>query len=361
MKRLTSQRTSTALFFVRYTILYRKYRHTRGTHVQSGTLKQTGATLTSPKPSKEQPHHLVIDKNEGGSRLDRVLIRQLGAEKRTLIMRLIRKGNVRLNGKRVKPETRVHTGDHIFLPLSLRQSQGSSSHQKAQQHAPLHNLTTLYEDHDLLVLDKPAGLVVHSGSRHDSGLIERLKIQRNLPELRLAHRLDRDTSGCLLLAKNLHSLRKLTDSFRKHHIHKTYWAWVSGHPYPYAGRMQSKLLKGITQGGERMVVSADEGQEAVTDLQTILLQKYNDWAYSLVALQPHSGRTHQLRVQLQQEGHAILGDPKYASKEELKAYKDIHGKGLALHAWRLRLRHPVTNKQLEFRAPWPKRWAHFSI
>jgi len=322
------------------------------------TLKQMGAALASLEPEKERPTHLTIDKNECGSRIDRVLIRQLGSAKRSLIMRLIRKGNVRVNNKRVKPESRVNQGDKVFLPNSLREQ--ASKQTQATNIQPIRNLVTLYEDDDLLVLDKAAGTVVHGGSGHDLGLIERLKIQLELPELRLAHRLDRDTSGCLLLAKNLHSLRKLTESFRERDAHKTYLAWVSGHPYPYAGRMQSKLLKGITQSGERMVVSAEEGQEAITDLQTVLLREHQGWAYSLVALQPHSGRTHQLRVQLQHEGHAILGDPKYADKSDIKAYKNIKGKGLALHAWRLRFKHPSTGQALEFCAPWPKRWAHFT-
>jgi 23S rRNA pseudouridine955/2504/2580 synthase len=322
------------------------------------TLKQMEALLASSEAKKERPVHLVIDKNEDGSRLDRVLIRLLGQCKRTLIMRLIRKGNVRVNDKRMKPESRVKAGDKVFLPNSLQKDKSLATQEKKS--LPIRNLVTLYEDDDLLILDKPAGIVVHGGSGHDLGLIERLKIQLNLPELRLAHRLDRDTSGCLLLAKKLHSLRKLTANFREHNAQKTYLAWVSGHPYPYAGRMQSKLLKGVTQSGERMVISADEGQVAITDLQTVLLREHQGWAYSLVALQPHSGRTHQLRVQLQHEGHAILGDPKYAEKSDLKAYKNIQGKGLALHAWRLRFKHPNSGKALDIRAPWPQRWAHFT-
>jgi 23S rRNA pseudouridine955/2504/2580 synthase len=343
------------------------YRHTRGTHVQSAALKQTGATLASSELKNEKKPHLIIDENEDKSRIDRVLCRLLGQEKRTLILRLIRKGNVRVNGKRIKPEFRVHEGDSIFLPASLRPH--SSEEHTSEQHSPnqqvqtfmpaIKNLITLYEDDDLLIIDKQAGIVVHGGSGHDVGLVERLKAQLNLPELRLAHRLDRDTSGCLLLAKNLKTLRKLTESFRNRDAHKTYLAWVTGHPYPYAGRMQSKLLKGVTQSGERMVVNSEHGQEAITDLQTILLREHEGWQYSLVALQPHSGRTHQLRVQLQQEGHAILGDPKYAEKADTKHYKTIKGKGLALHAWRLRFEHPSTGKILECRAPWPKRWAHF--
>ncbi|WP_038247619.1 RluA family pseudouridine synthase [Ghiorsea bivora] len=313
--------------------------------------------MASSELKNEKKPHLIIDKNEDNSRIDRVLCRLLGQEKRTLILRLIRKGNVRVNSKRIKPEFRVHEGDSVFLPASLRPD---APEQQAQTFMPtIKNLITLYEDDDLLIIDKQAGIVVHGGSGHDVGLVERLKVQLNLPELRLAHRLDRDTSGCLLLAKNLKTLRKLTESFRNRDAHKTYLAWVAGHPYPYAGRMQSKLLKGVTQSGERMVVDSEHGQEAITDLQTVLLREHADWRYSLVALQPHSGRTHQLRVQLQQEGHAILGDPKYAEKGDLKHYKTIKGKGLALHAWRLRFEHPSTGKILECRAPWPKRWAHF--
>jgi len=314
--------------------------------------------LASLEQKQDKQPHIIIDENEDGSRLDRVLCRLLGQEKRTLILRLIRKGNVRVNGKRAKLNLRLTQNDAIFLPASLRSDATEKPQITTAQ--PIKNLITLYEDDDLMVIDKAVGMVVHGGSGHDSGLIERLKAQLNLPELRLAHRLDRDTSGCLLLAKNLATLRTLTESFRNREAHKTYLAWVTGHPYPYAGRMQSKLLKGITQGGERMVVDSEHGQEAITDLQTVLLKEQQGWQYSLVALQPHSGRTHQLRVQLQQEGHAILGDPKYAEKEDIKKYKNIRGKGLALHAWRLRFKHPSTGETLECRAPWPKRWAHFN-
>ncbi|MDX8395483.1 MAG: RluA family pseudouridine synthase [Mariprofundaceae bacterium] len=300
---------------------------------------------------------LMIDKNEHGSRLDRVLIRRIGQEKRSLIMRLIRKGNVRLNGKRVKPEVRVNEGDELFLPASLRDNAENDSTQAPTiSHINLDNIPILYEDDALLVLNKPAGIVVHGGSGHDVGLIEALKVHRNLPDLRLAHRLDRDTSGCLLLAKELHVLRALTESFRERTAHKTYLAWVTGHPYPYAGRMQSKLSKGIVRGGERMVIDSEDGKDAITDYQVILTAAHHNWPYSLIALQPESGRTHQLRVQLQNENHAILGDPKYAEREDLQHFKDIKGKGLALHAWRLKIQHPVSGESLDLRAEWPKRW-----
>jgi len=301
---------------------------------------------------------LTIDQNEEGSRLDRVLIRHLGSSQRSLILRLIRKGNVRVNKKRVKPEVRLFSGDRVFLPLSLREAESQdpaaiplSLQRKAER------LQILFEDKWLLVVNKPAGLVVHGGSGHDAGLIEALKELRALPELRLAHRLDRDTSGVLLMAKNLEALRKLSESFRERDMQKTYFALISGHPFVHAGRISSKLAKGVVRGGERMVIDSEQGKESVTDYQVMIEYERDGFDYAMVALNPHSGRTHQLRVQLQGEGHAILGDGKYGQKSELVSYKSIGGRGLMLHAWRLRFDHPVTGKALEFKARWPDNWS----
>ncbi len=305
-------------------------------------------------------HHndtLTIDNSEDGSRLDRVLVRRLGSSRRTLILRLIRKGNVRVNKKRSKPESRVNSGDRIFLPLSLREpDQQNSADIPTSLLVRAEALPVLYEDQCLLAVDKPAGMVVHGGSGHDAGLIEALKQLRNLPELRLAHRLDRDTSGVLLMAKNLEVLRKLTESFRERDMQKTYFALICGHPFTHAGRMISKLAKGVIRGGERMVIDMEEGKESVTDYQVMVEFECEGFDYAMVALNPHSGRTHQLRVQLQNEGHAILGDKKYAGRDELAAYKGLGGHGLMLHAWRLRFNHPVTGETLELMAPWPDNW-----
>jgi len=302
---------------------------------------------------------LTIDKDEEGSRLDRVLIRHLGVSHRSLILRLIRKGNVRVNKKRVKPEARVTAGDTIFLPMSLREpEQQESVTIPLSLQRKVERLPILFEDDYLLVVNKPAGLVVHGGSGHDAGLIEALKEQRKLPDLRLAHRLDRDTSGVLLMAKNLEALRRLTESFRERDMQKTYFALIAGHPFAHAGRMSSRLAKGAVRGGERMVIDSDEGKESMTDYQVMIRYARDDFDYAMVALNPYSGRTHQLRVQLQNEGHSILGDGKYAGKEELTAYKALGGRGLMLHAWRLRFDHPITGRALEFKAPWPDNWDH---
>ena len=304
---------------------------------------------------------LHVDADEGGSRLDRLLIRHLGDVGHGLISRLIRKGNVRINRKRAKPESRVQAGDEIFLPASLRQPQQSPA--EGQLPATLlrrvAETPVLFEDEWLLVVNKPAGLVVHGGSGHEAGLIEALKELRGLSDLRLAHRLDRDTSGVLLLAKSLGALRRLTESFRERDMQKSYLALVAGHPYAAAGRMRSKLAKGVVQGGERMVVDAESGKEAVTDYQVMIEYERDGFRYALLALNPHSGRTHQLRVQLQGEGHAILGDGKYADKEALAAYRAKGGRGLMLHAWRLRFEHPVSHASMELKAPWPESWQPF--
>jgi len=305
---------------------------------------------------------ICVPSDEGGSRLDRMLLRCLGNEKRTLIMRLIRKGNVRVNGKRCKPNHHLEVNDEVFVPASLRQNDVEELRRDdvpAGLLRQVEQMPILFEDEWLVVINKPAGLVVHGGSGHDAGLIEALKVSRDLPDLRLAHRLDRDTSGVLLLAKNLQALRKLTESFRERDMDKTYMAWVQGHPEPHAARMKSKLSKGVSIAGERMVVDDDEGKESITDYQVVVEREKDGFDYALVALKPHSGRTHQLRVQLQNEGHAILGDSKYAEKEVLKQFKSLGGKGLMLHAWRLRLLHPMTQQELVFSAPFPKRMMIF--
>jgi 23S rRNA pseudouridine955/2504/2580 synthase len=157
------------------------------------------------------------------------------------------------------------------------------------------------------------------------------------------------------LAKNLEALRHLTEDFRERDMDKTYLAWVTGHPEPSAARMTSHLSKGVTVAGERMVVNDDDGKLSVTDYQVMQMVKNDTMDYALLALKPHSGRTHQLRVQLQQEGHPILGDEKYATRDGLKLFKCMGGKGLMLHAWRLKVVHPMTQENMTFLASFPER------
>ncbi|MDQ6975063.1 MAG: RluA family pseudouridine synthase [Mariprofundaceae bacterium] len=296
--------------------------------------------------------YIFIDKNEDNSRLDRVLLRKTASTQRGLIMRLIRKGNIRLNGKRTQASQRVLTGDKIFIPACLRTNPEKPSAPTGVIRIP----GIIFEDEALLILNKPAGMVVHGGSGHQHGLIEQLKAHYQSDDLRLAHRLDRDTSGCLILAKQLPALRHITEQFRLRTAKKTYFAWVTGHPSPAAATIKSRLSKGKLQSGERMVVNDQDGKESITNFQTILHTSWQDWPVSLLALQPYSGRTHQLRVHMQQEGHTILGDAKYADKTALANYHKRGGRGLALHAWRIRFTHPYRKNTIDVRASWPDTW-----
>ncbi|RMH62287.1 MAG: RluA family pseudouridine synthase [Zetaproteobacteria bacterium] len=301
---------------------------------------------------------LRIAADEDNSRLDRVLIRRLGAERRPLILRLIRKGNVRLNRKRARPESRVRQGDEVFLPASLRQP----VYDKPEAGIPRALLNragevrVLYEDDALLAVDKPAGIVVHAGSGYHAGLIEALREVRGLADLRLAHRLDRDTSGVLLMAKNLNALRRLHEAFRAHDMQKVYLALVAGHPRATRGRLHGFLQKGVVRGGERVVRDDRQGKEALTDYQLMLRLRWQGLSGALLALKPYSGRTHQLRVQLADAGHAILGDGKYGAREENRRFRALGGRRLALHAWRLRFAHPDDGCTMEIRASWPEEW-----
>ncbi len=317
-----------------------------------------GADLASKPPTQPQeiPAHLTVTPDEDGSRLDRMLIRRLGASRRSLILRLIRKGNVRVNRKRARPDARVSCGDVVFLPASLRSIEERPAGVPAWLVERARALEVLYEDESLLAVNKPAGLVVHGGSGYEAGLIEAIREARNLPELRLAHRLDRDTSGVLLMAKSLGALRSVAASFRDRSLRKTYLALIAGHPKAHAGRMVARLVKGVVRGGERVVVGDERGKEARTDFQVVMHLRRQGLAYALIALRPHSGRTHQLRVQLAEQGHPILGDGKYGLRTANKAFRELGGRGLALHAWRLRLRHPVHHRMLELVAPVPEGW-----
>lgn len=310
--------------------------------------------MTSQAKENVLPPRLCVGADEAGSRLDRVLLRRLGAAARPLIMRLIRKGNVRVNGKRARAEKRLAAGDIIFLPQSLRRPQPPQHRAAVLKQV---ELPSLYEDAHLLVVNKAGGIAVHAGSGHAGGVIDVLRRETGLAELRLIHRLDKDTSGCLLLAKNLRAARALAEDFRAQRINKTYLAWVEGHPQTATGRLCGRLAKGVLRGGERMVMQHTEGRPAQTDYRTILHAVVDGWPIALLALMPASGRTHQLRVQLMAAGHAILGDRKYGKRGACKRFRAFGGKGLALHAWRLRFHHPLTLAVVDVRAPWPGWWS----
>jgi len=209
----------------------------------------------------------------------------------------------------------------------------------------------LYEDEAFLVLNKPAGFAVHGGSGINSGIIEGLRqIRPEAHFLELVHRLDRDTSGCLLVAKKRSALRKLHELFRDDHVHKTYIALLAGQWARKKLVVTAPLLKNVSKGGERMVVISQAGKEAETLFRRLKLFRDS----TLVEASPKTGRTHQIRVHAASLGHPIVGDDRYGIDEVNRGFKARGYKRMFLHAEKLKFQHPVTGEPLTILAPLPQ-------
>lgn len=265
---------------------------------------------------------------EAGQRLDNFLLRQVAGVPKTRIYRAIRKGEVRVNKGRAKPEYRVQAGDSVRIPpLSVRESETPAKPSKGWEQRIRD--AVLIDNADLLVINKPTGLAVHGGSGVRLGLIEALRSL--FPEARyleLVHRLDRDTSGLVLIAKNARVLRELHQQLREDRVDKRYWALVAGKWPAYHKSVSAPLAKRQTASGERIVKVAADGKAAKTDIR--VLERLP--SATLVEAKPISGRTHQIRVHAQHVGHPILGDSKYQSDRSIQATADANLKRLFLHA-----------------------------
>ena len=265
---------------------------------------------------------------EAGQRLDNFLLRQVAGVPKTRIYRAIRKGEVRVNKGRAKPEYRVQAGDSVRIPpLSVRESETPAKPSKGWEQRIRD--AVLIDNADLLVINKPTGLAVHGGSGVRLGLIEALRSL--FPEARyleLVHRLDRDTSGLVLIAKNARVLRELHQQLREDRVDKRYWALVAGKWPAYHKSVSAPLAKRQTASGERIVKVAADGKAAKTDIR--VLERFP--SAPLVEAKPISGRTHQIRVHAQHVGHPILGDSKYQSDRSIQATAGANLKRLFLHA-----------------------------
>lgn len=274
--------------------------------------------------------YVQIEASVAGQRLDNYLIRILKGVPKSYIYRLIRTGQVRINKKRVQPSSKLLEGDFVRLP-PVR----TASEKPIQVNAAFetHLLTQiLFEDENLMVLNKPTGLAVHGGSGVHLGVIEALRhIRQDLPYLELVHRLDKETSGCILLAKKRSILRKLQSLFEEREVQKIYWALLYGR---WKGKkvqyVDVALSRETVASGERIVRMREEGKASKT--RFVLLKNYSDACF--VEASPKTGRTHQIRVHSASLGHPIIGDAKYASTlkiTSLKAQKKIASR-LYLHA-----------------------------
>lgn len=298
-------------------------------------------------PSKVS--YLTVDAEQAGQRLDNFLMKHLKGAPKSLIYRIVRSGEVRVNKGRADVTYRVLEGDQIRVP-PIRLSE-ERPRLETEQAARGPALPIVFEDEAMLVIDKPAGLAVHGGSGVSFGVIEQLRALRPTAKfLELVHRLDRETSGLLLVAKKRSALVALHEMLRDDRgIDKRYLALVKGRFPDPRRHVRFKLLKYSTDSGERRVRVAPEGQDA----HTVFNRRRRFAEATLLEAELKTGRTHQIRVHLAQSGFPILGDDKYGDFALNKALPRQGLKRMFLHAWRLRLPHPLSGEPLELEAPLP--------
>ncbi len=270
---------------------------------------------------------LVEIDEHAGQRIDNYLLRELAGVPRSRVYRMLRKGEVRINGQRVGPDHRLVKGDKVRVPP------WHGAARDPGQAAPglIAHLTAciLYEDAGIIVLNKPAGIAVHGGSGVNLGVVEALRQRSGDERLELAHRIDRDTSGILVLARRRSALIELHAAFRDGQVRKTYDAIVHGRWARNKRSVQAPLERVLAGGGERRVrVSNAAGKAARTDFE--LKQATTD--FSWIRAFPHTGRTHQIRVHCKAAGHPIVGDDKYAGDERVSAVRALGVRRLCLHA-----------------------------
>jgi 23S rRNA pseudouridine955/2504/2580 synthase len=310
-------------------------------------------TINNKGSNPTKAYFVEVDNEHQGQRLDNFLFSHLKGVPKSHVYRIIRKGEVRINKGRVRQTTRLQTGDNIRIP-PIRQSQSDGYTIDPQHYNFLHN-AIIFEDDALLVLNKPAGMAVHAGSGIKVGVIEALRALRtDLHYLELAHRLDRETSGCLLLAKKASVLRVLNEDFKnssmKHsRMDKRYLALTMGRWHGAERRITKPLNTQAKRHGERIVVVDEKGRYASSIMRPI---STSDEA-SLISVKLLTGRTHQVRVHALSEGHPLAGDKKYGNPDFNKALKSHGLTRLFLHASSLQLTHPVSQDKLRVVAPLP--------
>jgi 23S rRNA pseudouridine955/2504/2580 synthase len=293
-----------------------------------------------------------VDASEGdaGQRLDNFLIRVLKGVPRTHVYRLLRKGEVRVNSRRAKPDQRLEAGDRVRLP-PIRRPEGSSERPRPAS-ASLQKLLTdaiVYEDSDLLVVNKPAGVAVHGGSGMSHGVIEALRSARpDQPELDLVHRLDRETSGCLIVAKKRSALRDLHAQLREGSTQKRYLALVCGKWNLGTKRIELALDTSERRSGERHVAVRAHGKVAVSTFKPV--QFFSNVA-TLMEVLIDTGKTHQIRVHAAYAGHPVAGDDKYGDRDRNTAFKAYGLERMFLHAASIEVLRPGSREPLNVSAP----------
>ena len=292
--------------------------------------------------------YLEISDDQAEQRIDNFLHRHLKGVPKSHIYRILRTGEVRINKGRIKPTYRLIKGDIMRLP-PLKYQALTPQVPSASRKKELAN-SILYEDAHLLILNKPAGLAVHGGTGLNGGVIEGLRaLYPNMPHLELVHRLDRDTSGCLMVSKKRSMLRRLHESLRNTDMNKQYLALVRGHWNPRITRVDAPLRKNHLQSGERIVRVNEAGKYAATHFS--IERQFS--TTTLLRAKPLTGRTHQIRVHAAHQRHPIVGDTKYGDEKFNKLMRAQSLKRLFLHAEKLDIDLPEINYHLSIQAPLP--------
>jgi 23S rRNA pseudouridine955/2504/2580 synthase len=292
--------------------------------------------------------YLQITSEQAGQRIDNFLHTHLKGVPKTHLYRILRTGEVRVNKSRIKPTYRLQSGDVIRLPPLHFQLTSTKPPAVTQQQQLAQAI--LYEDNRLIVIDKPAGMAVHGGSGIHAGVIETLRaLYPHLPYLELVHRLDRDTSGCLMIAKKPSMLRQLHDLLRQGKIDKQYLALVQGYWNPKLTQVEFPLQKNILCSGERVVRVQVNGKPAISQFQV----ERHLATTTLLRIKPLTGRTHQIRVHTAHMGHPIAGDSKYGDDTFNRKMRQLKLNRLFLHAEKLSLTLPEINFQLVVAASLP--------
>ena len=288
-----------------------------------------------------------IDSGHAGQRVDNFLMGYLKGVPRSLVYRILRTGEVRRNGGRIRAQDKLLIGDRVRIP-PLRLPDREAPHVPVESLRQRIEGRILLEDDDLIVLNKPSGIAVHGGSGLSFGVIEALRAMRpDAKFLELVHRLDRETSGCLLIAKRRSALKDLHAQFREDDVNKVYLALLSGSMMPPRQTVEAPLKKNTLKSGERVVRVSEEGKPAVTLFRSIRQFK----EATLVEARPITGRTHQIRVHASHLGLPIAGDERYGNDVDNRRFREWGLRRLFLHAMKAGFRHPRSGERMEVSAP----------
>lgn len=318
-----------------------------------------------PLFSKDLVNFLSISESEAGQRLDNYLIKILKGVPKSYIHRIIRAGEVRINKKRAQADTRIQIGDEIRIPpIRVAEKKQDAAHAKSALPPP-REFEIVFEDDALLIINKPAGVAVHGGSGVSFGVIEQLRQAR--PEakyLELVHRLDKDTSGLLMIAKKRSALVKLHEMIRADHPKKVYLALVVGRWQDANKHVKLPLFKYTGAQGEKMVRVSENGQSAHTIFRVMKrfsgheLHQIGISHLTLLEATLKTGRTHQIRVHTQANDCPIAGDERYGDYQANKRLQKLGLKRMFLHAFRLEIQHPITGEMLKLQANLPDELAN---